>query len=1720
MEKELVEKAVGSFRAPPEMYNCAQSVVSVAEDASLLDEMKSCGGGRAPEGLCGALWGAMALSPAEERESVKAAFRERLGGVTCAELKGTLQVPCAECVRVAAELAKFGKPSLASGAGKVLKSLVLGLSVFLSSVLQAGVEKDHLKLYASFDNSVRPEIALDGFRLESEGDSKQAEGRFAGARSFLQEGEGRRLEYRTGEGFGADGWSIAMWINMNEDANHRYGDRSYVRGVFSAGDLKSTGKASLFFTCWIEFLLDAWPTAKGKATRTMVSSRAIPKRKWTHLTAVFRKDGTHDLYLNGNVAVYSERSDRTKCTAVDRILVGTYYGKHMLDGCVDELKIFDKALTPDEVKEIMTSLPLRKTADIAAYIPCDGNPEGRGVSSSSGVDLIFGEAYSYEGVKIVRHGYDRRAIMTVGGLETGNDAMSLFMYFKPDWKKDEPQDVRHGLVATGGEDFRYALEKNGEGLVFSVNSQGKEAKAVLKDADWTKDGFRKISAGYDYAKKMMFVSVDGKKSEAVFDLPRPKGKEKSSLFVGDVRGADTYSKTQAEGTIDEILIARECLSPADLEEVVATEIAKKAKKSVVTIDTKTPTEKEAGLWSLDGAERKKTATRETVTLNALWRFQLTDSKRKFNPDDWIYLAVPGRYAGWENGAAFTEFYMRDKNFKTIRELKYDGRATYGFLDGWYERGFLADEKWKGKIVSLKIDELSPSQSGTVFLNGKVLANLIGGGVYFNIRIPEHLLKFGDWNFITVNTVDSGARWNWRGVKGDVSLEIVSPVSAAEPEIVTSVKKGELTVSAKVKNSSSRDAEVYLEAEISGENSPGVVSLGKCSVPAGGEISKSKTISWKDAKLWDIDSPNLYGCTIRLRDAGGKIVDEMERFRFGFREFEIHGRDFFLNGKKIHLFINDQWMNQITHDETRKTARLQKKTGFNTVRMDFATKEYDSELLMDACDEEGLLFLPNVRGVTGGSYALWSNPETRKRLEMQMRELILRYRNHASAVMWYLSINFLGYSWDYHPLKIADGYVSPVKYDKYKTCLEGVDILRKYDGSKRPYFFQAGGTYGEVQTSNAYFCWWPQIERRAWPEEWEKTGNKPMIPIETSFPYFRSFYGMDLFLPGEKPLFYFENLARYYGPEAYSTNDVEMLGEVAKSAVGKEGQVFYDAPAFQNLKSWLLSDTLKFWRGYDLSGFCPFAEIDYAYGRHAKRHMRFSAKRWPMPERDFRRFGYTHDFEKVPYQKDVNTDLPLPSKDGLEAGMAPELAFFDGGAENAVDASANCYAGSRLSKRLALINDRRRAVAFSGEWTFGNVSRKFDALLEPGEKKYVDIDIDLPRVDKPRKFVLSAKAKGTAELEIDPLEITVYPRHSAKGIGSFALYDPVGMTASKLESLGVGFKRTGNPAEVESGLLVIGACSLTKEVFESVRKNVESGALRVVSMAQKPETLKAIGVGTTAIYAREAFDANGKMAGFWAGKGMMAPDKPAPDPATEKNMPSPFFHWNNSNIVCAYPVLRPKNGACKAIYSCGKDLVYSPLAEFECMKGKFVFCQFEIENRTKADPEADGILLSLLASNTRVETKRKLFDRIAGAEEAAKYGIKTNDAKMRTFEANVAFKGLFASLSKRDKFFRRSLDVKTFEGEGVTPLFEPAFAAVKEIDGEKVVFLGIPEKILEKEFKFAEKAGVKSSALWAAETQESRLNLVRSILESACGVEHAFPEPGWKSTYHTETHIRW
>src|SRR6185312_8522383 len=59
--------------------------------------------------------------------------------------------------------------------------------------------------------------------------------------------------------------------------------------------------------------------------------------------------------------------------------------------------------------------------------------------------------------------------------------------------------------------------------------------------------------------------------------------------------------------------------------------------------------------------------------------------------------------------------------------------------------------------------------------------------------------------------------------------------------------------------------------------------------------------WKPDRLWDIHTPNhQYSLNITLLDAPGRTLDVAHDVRFGFREFWIDGRDFYLNGTRVFL----------------------------------------------------------------------------------------------------------------------------------------------------------------------------------------------------------------------------------------------------------------------------------------------------------------------------------------------------------------------------------------------------------------------------------------------------------------------------------------------------------------------------------------------------------------------------------------------------------------------------------------------------------------------------------------------------------------------------------------------------------------------------------------------------------------------------------------------------
>ncbi|MBQ6470338.1 MAG: hypothetical protein IJJ33_00005, partial [Victivallales bacterium] len=91
-------KAEEIFSAVPKTHNCAQAVAAGAGRDDLVPALAACGGGRAPNGLCGALHAALAIAPEKHHEQIKAAFASATGAMTCREIKGATRTSCAKCV--------------------------------------------------------------------------------------------------------------------------------------------------------------------------------------------------------------------------------------------------------------------------------------------------------------------------------------------------------------------------------------------------------------------------------------------------------------------------------------------------------------------------------------------------------------------------------------------------------------------------------------------------------------------------------------------------------------------------------------------------------------------------------------------------------------------------------------------------------------------------------------------------------------------------------------------------------------------------------------------------------------------------------------------------------------------------------------------------------------------------------------------------------------------------------------------------------------------------------------------------------------------------------------------------------------------------------------------------------------------------------------------------------------------------------------------------------------------------------------------------------------------------------------------------------------------------------------------------------------------------------------------------------------------------------------
>ncbi len=164
------------------------------------------------------------------------------------------------------------------------------------------------------------------------------------------------------------------------------------------------------------------------------------------------------------------------------------------------------------------------------------------------------------------------------------------------------------------------------------------------------------------------------------------------------------------------------------------------------------------------------------------------------------------------------------------------------------------------------------------------------------------------------------------------------------KVETSVQKGEVTFDVALQELAA-EGRYALRAVISEKGKKVAEFTAKPFTAATLKSSRiCVTEKWRPDKLWDIHTPqNQYEAAVSLLGSDAHVLDAALPVRFGFREFWIKGRDFYLNGSRIFLSAVPLENAQVgaaaaNYEAAKETMLRLKSTGVNYV----FTRNYSCE----------------------------------------------------------------------------------------------------------------------------------------------------------------------------------------------------------------------------------------------------------------------------------------------------------------------------------------------------------------------------------------------------------------------------------------------------------------------------------------------------------------------------------------------------------------------------------------------------------------------------------------------------------------------------------------------------------------------------------------------------------------------------------------------------------
>ncbi len=424
------------------------------------------------------------------------------------------------------------------------------------------------------------------------------------------------------------------------------------------------------------------------------------------------------------------------------------------------------------------------------------------------------------------------------------------------------------------------------------------------------------------------------------------------------------------------------------------------------------------------------ADRVEQNFNRDWKFAKADldaamvTQPEFDDSTWQQVHVPH---DWAISGPFEP-----------KENGWAGKLPWRGV-GWYRKSFTLAAADKDRRVYLDFDGVMAFPK--VYVNGRLAGQWDYGYMSFRVDATP-FVKFGETNIVAVcaDTRKHGTRWYpGAGIYRKVTMTLCEPIHVAHwGSYITTpqVNDSEATVRIQttLENHQSQRSKVAVETILLDPDGRSIATIQTDTpISPGSSPEIVQSVNLSNPRRWDIATPNLYTAKTIVK-VDYKVLDSVTT-TFGVRSFEFKADDgFHLNGRRVQLYGVC-----LHHDHgplgaaffpraMQRQLEIMRDMGVNAIR---TSHNPPAPELLDLCDRMGFVVWDECFDKWDSTADRVNNEPLEQYGEKQIRNFVLRDRNHPSIVVWSIA-----------------NEINNFPYDKNGLTPENVkfmgDFVRKYD----------------------------------------------------------------------------------------------------------------------------------------------------------------------------------------------------------------------------------------------------------------------------------------------------------------------------------------------------------------------------------------------------------------------------------------------------------------------------------------------------------------------------------------------------------------------------------------------------------------------------------------------------------------------------------------------------